>query len=64
MELAIDTKITLNDGRSIPQLGLGVWQTRGGKTCEAAVLAAREAGYRHIDTAAAYDNEESVGTKL
>lgn len=64
MELAIDTKITLNDGHRIPQLGLGVWQTRAGKTCEAAVLAALEAGYRHIDTAAAYDNEESVGSAI
>jgi diketogulonate reductase-like aldo/keto reductase len=64
MTLAIDAKVTLNDGHMIPQLGLGVWQTRAGKTCEAAVLAALEAGYRHIDTAAAYDNEESVGAAI
>ena len=60
MELTIETKLTLNDGHLIPQLGLGVWQTRGA-TCEAAVLAALEAGYRLIDTAALYGNEESVG---
>jgi methylglyoxal/glyoxal reductase len=64
MELTIETKLTLNDGHPIPQLGLGVWQTRVGATCEAAVLAALEAGYRHIDTAALYGNEESVGTAI
>jgi len=64
MELAIDSKITLNDGHVIPQLGLGVWQTRAGTACEAAVLAALEAGYRHIDTASMYGNEESVGAAI
>jgi diketogulonate reductase-like aldo/keto reductase len=64
MELKIDTKLTMNDGHLIPQLGLGVWQTRAGATCEAAVLAALEAGYRHIDTAAMYGNEESVGAAV
>ena len=64
MELTIGTKLTLNDGHLIPQLGLGVWQTRAGATCEAAVLAALEAGYRHIDTAAMYGNEESVGAAI
>ena len=64
MALTIATKLTLNDGHLIPQLGLGVWQTRAGATCEAAVLAALEAGYRHIDTAAMYGNEESVGAAI
>jgi methylglyoxal/glyoxal reductase len=64
MELTIESKLTLNDGHLIPQLGLGVWQTRAGATCEAAVLAALEAGYRHIDTAAMYGNEESVGAAV
>ena len=64
MELRIESKIKLNDGHSIPQLGLGVWQTRAGQTCEAAVLTALEAGYRHIDTAAMYGNEESVGAAI
>ena len=64
MELTIETKLTLNDGRLIPQLGLGVWQTRAGAACETAVLAALEAGYRHIDTAAMYGNEESVGAAV
>jgi diketogulonate reductase-like aldo/keto reductase len=64
MKLTIETKIKLNDGHLMPQLGLGVWQTRAGATCEAAVLAALEAGYRHIDTAAMYGNEESVGAAI
>jgi diketogulonate reductase-like aldo/keto reductase len=64
MAFTIDTKLTLNDGHQIPQLGLGVWQTRAGATCETAVLAALEAGYRHIDTAAMYGNEESVGAAI
>jgi len=52
--------ITLNDGNSIPQVGLGVWQTPPEET-ERAVAAALDAGYRHIDTAAAYGNEREVG---
>jgi diketogulonate reductase-like aldo/keto reductase len=64
MTLGIRTRLALNDGREIPVLGLGVWQTAGGRVCEAAVLAALEAGYRHIDTAAIYGNEESVGAAL
>ena len=63
MELTIETKLKLNDGNLIPQLGLGVWQISPGKTSDA-VLAALEAGYRHIDTASAYGNEESVGTAI
>jgi len=64
MQLTIDSKLLLNDGRSIPRLGLGVWQTRAGSACEAAVLAALEAGYRLIDTASLYGNEESVGAAI
>nr|WP_090281386.1 aldo/keto reductase [Mycolicibacterium komanii]CRL77640.1 aldo/keto reductase, diketogulonate reductase [Mycolicibacterium komanii] len=55
--------ITLNDGNSIPQVGLGVWQTPPEDT-ERAVATALEAGYRHIDTAAAYQNEREVGHAL
>lgn len=61
MELTLESKIGLNDGQAIPRLGFGVWQVRNGKSCEAAVLAALAAGYRHIDTASFYGNEESVG---
>ncbi|ULE33165.1 aldo/keto reductase [Mycobacterium sp. IDR2000157661] len=55
--------ITLNDDNSIPQVGLGVWQTPPEET-ERAVATALSAGYRHIDTAAAYGNEREVGAAL
>lgn len=55
--------LTLNDGRSIPQLGFGVWQITGGKTVPV-VATALDAGYRHIDTAAAYSNERGVGQAI
>ena len=54
---------SLDDGRLIPQLGLGVWQISPARTSDA-VLAALEAQYRHIDTASAYGNEESVGAAI
>jgi 2,5-diketo-D-gluconate reductase A len=50
----------LNDSNRIPSVGLGVWQTPPEAT-EEAVSAALTAGYRHIDTAAAYGNEHEVG---
>jgi 2,5-diketo-D-gluconate reductase A len=52
--------VTLNDGNSMPQVGLGVWQTPPEAT-ERAVATALEAGYRHVDTAAGYFNEREVG---
>jgi diketogulonate reductase-like aldo/keto reductase len=54
----------LNDGRLIPQLGLGVWQIPNGRQCEKAVLTALENGYRHVDTASFYGNEDSVGAAV
>ena len=51
----------LADGRVIPSLALGVWQTPDGRECEDAVRWALELGYRHIDTAQAYGYEASVG---
>lgn len=54
----------LADGNEIPLLGLGVWQIPDGPECVAAVRAALERGYRHVDTAQAYGNEESVGRAL
>ena len=54
----------LNDGNQMPLLGLGVWQTADGRECVDAVRWALELGYRHIDTAQAYGNEESVGKGL
>jgi 2,5-diketo-D-gluconate reductase A len=55
--------IIFNDGQSIPQFGLGVWQTPADVT-GTAVEAALKAGYRHIDTAAIYRNEEGVGAGI
>jgi diketogulonate reductase-like aldo/keto reductase len=52
--------LTLNNGAEMPALGLGVFQTPPEETRDAA-RAALEAGYRHIDTAAAYGNERQVG---
>ena len=54
----------LADGTQMPLLGLGVWQVPNGEECENAVRWALELGYRHIDTAQAYGNEESVGRAL
>jgi diketogulonate reductase-like aldo/keto reductase len=54
----------LADGNEIPLLGLGVWQVPNGPECENAVRSALEVGYRHVDTAQAYGNEESVGRAL
>ena len=54
------THIALNDGARIPQVGLGVWQTPNDEAAPA-VKAALSAGYRHVDTAAVYENEEGVG---
>jgi len=55
--------LPLNDGRSIPQLGLGtygLWNAEG----SAAIADAIELGYRHLDTAVRYDNEEAVGAGI
>ena len=52
--------ITLNDGNTIPQLGFGVFQIKPDQTAEA-VRAALQVGYRHIDTAEMYGNEQEVG---
>ena len=54
------TTLTLNNGVTMPALGLGVFQTPPEETRDA-VTAALQAGYRHIDTAAAYGNERQVG---
>ncbi len=58
------TARVLADGHEMPLLGLGVWQVKKGREAEDAVRWALELGYRHIDTAQAYGNEESVGRGL
>lgn len=55
---------TLNNGVKIPVVGFGTWQTPDGEVAEKSVLAALNSDYRHIDTAAAYGNEESVGRAI
>ncbi len=58
--LPLSPAVPLNDGRTIPQLGLGVYKVAGDRTAET-VRVALEAGYRHVDTAALYRNEAEVG---
>ncbi len=54
-------KITLNNGVEMPILGFGVFQVTDLEECERSVVDAIEVGYRLIDTAASYMNEEAVG---
>lgn len=58
------THITLNDGNVIPQFGFGVYMIEGDDTTEKACAEAMELGYRHIDTAHAYQNERGVGAAV
>jgi 2,5-diketo-D-gluconate reductase A len=58
-----DASIRLSDGVAMPLLGLGVWRVPARET-ERVVAWALAAGYRHVDTAAAYGNEEGVGRGL
>jgi 2,5-diketo-D-gluconate reductase A len=57
-------KVTLNNGIEMPILGFGVFQIPDAKECEESVYEAIVAGYRLIDTAAAYMNEEAVGKAI
>jgi 2,5-diketo-D-gluconate reductase A len=61
--MTVSPSITLNNGVSIPQLGLGVFQVPPADA-QRVVETALEAGYRHIDTAAAYNNEDGVGAAI
>lgn len=60
MSLSIP-KITLNDGREMPLIGLGTYKATAEKEVEKAIVAAAKSGYRLIDTASVYKNEEGVG---
>lgn len=57
-------ELLLNNGVKMPQLGFGVFQVMDAAVCEQAVLDAISSGYRLIDTAAAYFNEEAVGAAI
>jgi methylglyoxal/glyoxal reductase len=60
----LETTVTLNNGVEIPRVGLGVFKAEPGQATEQAVRWALEIGYRHIDTAALYENEEDVGRAI
>jgi 2,5-diketo-D-gluconate reductase A len=60
---AADLRVTLNNGRRMPQLGLGTWRLTP-EEAYPAVLHALKAGYRLIDTAVVYHNEEAVGNAI
>ena len=62
--MTLQDTCTLRNGVTIPRLGFGTYKTPEGEVAEAAGLAAVEAGYRHIDTAAFYGNEVSVGRAI
>lgn len=53
--------LTMSNGVQIPAIGFGVYRAENGEQCANAVKTALEAGYRHIDTASRYENEEGVG---
>jgi diketogulonate reductase-like aldo/keto reductase len=61
---SINAAVKLNNGIQMPWLGLGTYQSPPGETAENSVLWALEAGYRHIDTAALYKNEQDVGKAI
>merc|ERR1712000_330141 len=58
------SSVKLNDGNFIPQVALGVYKAPNGQETEDAVTAALDAGYRHIDSAARYANEEACGRAI
>jgi diketogulonate reductase-like aldo/keto reductase len=60
----LSSTVALNNGVQVPWLGLGVFKSPPGRETEQAVRWALEIGYRHIDTAAFYQNEEDVGRAL
>ena len=61
---SLTSTFTLANGNKIPCIGFGTWQSTDGDEAYNAVLSALKNGYRHIDTAAAYGNEESVGRAI
>lgn len=64
MSLDMDTTVALRHGRPMPLFGLGTFRSPPGGATRDAVAWALEAGYRHVDTAAAYGNEADVGAAI
>ena len=56
--------IKLNNGTTIPQVGLGLWEVKTKEECWTSIQTALDAGYRHFDSAQAYGNEASLGDVL
>lgn len=64
MDVNISTRIKLNNGIEMPILGFGTYMIKGEKTVKESLTSALEAGYRLIDTAQMYENEEYVGEAI
>jgi diketogulonate reductase-like aldo/keto reductase len=64
MIMILKDNLKLSNGVFVPVLGFGTWQIKEGEEAYASTLAALAAGYRHIDTAAAYRNETSIGRAI
>lgn len=64
MTQSLTDTLELANGTKIPCIGFGTWQSAEGDECYSAVLTALRTGYRHIDTATVYGNEESVGRAI
>jgi len=64
MSFKLSDTLQLNSGRHIPLLGFGTWKLKEGQEVKDAVATALRAGYRHIDTAAIYENERGVGEAI
>lgn len=62
--MVLQKTYTLVNGVKVPKIGLGTWQISEGEDAYNSVMFALKAGYRHIDTAAAYGNEKSVGRAI
>ncbi|BCG56794.1 hypothetical protein PUR_02190 [Paenibacillus sp. URB8-2] len=60
----ITDTVTLHNGVKMPRLGFGVYQVEDGRQVEQSVLSALRSGYRSIDTAEAYFNEDGVGRAI
>lgn len=63
-KLSLSTRIPLNSGTTIPLFGFGAWNIGNDAEAKEVILTVLEAGYRHIDTAAAYLNEAGVGAGI